>query len=70
MIKKVYVDGMQCRHCRDDIFDVLMTYSCIDFVSFDEDVVVLEMNDDMEDAEIIENIENCGNYKVKKITLA
>lgn len=70
MEKYIKIDGLKCRHCQDDIQDVLMTYSCVEWVQFEEDVLILTLNEDMKDDEIIENIENCGNYKVIEIKVA
>ena len=65
--KMVYVDGIHCQHCKDDIFDVLMTLNEVDFVEFKEGYIEIILNDDLDDSIINEIIENCGNYKVIKV---
>lgn len=67
MKKKLKVDGIKCRHCRNDIQDVLMTSACVQEVRFEENFVILNLSEDMKEEEIVENIENCGNFKVLEI---
>ncbi len=67
MKKQVYIKNVNCRHCRQDIHDVLMTYECIEDVIFCDEYMEIVMNAQMDEQELIETIENCGNYIVDAI---
>lgn len=64
---QVQISNLACRHCKQDIIDVLSTYECIQSLSFLEDVLDIQFKSDMEEQELIETIENCGNFRVIEI---
>lgn len=67
MIKQITISNLACRHCKQDIIDVLSTYSCIKSLRFVEDILEIEFIEEMDDKELIETIENCGNFHVTKM---
>lgn len=66
-IKQVFVTNVNCRHCKQDIRDVLMTYSCIEDVEFFDGYMEVHMLEELDEEEMVETIENCGNYVVQSI---
>lgn len=68
-MKKIYINGMQCEHCKKRVEKALLSIDNIKEVevSLEEKCVNIKYNIEVEDSKIIETIENIG-FEVIKIS--